>query len=334
MNKEILDLLEFYFGDSNLSRDQWLRIRVCNHPKRYIELKKLLTFNKVQRLRARFRDLQVAVENSSKLELDQTGAYVRRKIPFDPNIDFTQRIVYLENVAPNETIETIKEKLARFGKVTFVELDWFRVSRQNKGFSFVEFETEEMANKCIETINHEQKKLLESKEEGQVNEEELEPNPKLKSIHDLSLICLSKSAWLEQKKQIEKAMELKYNPYSERNSNVFKINKLKSHVNRNVLKEFFDWISDGNVKFIQMDKNQTDSAIVRLSENVSAQFILEEAQEHLQRIQEKEGGCFVLVEQELQEWLKQSQIDRENYKRLGYKEKKKIKKLHQTLNKK
>lgn len=83
---------EFYFGDPNLTKDKSMRTLISQHPKGYIPVEKLLTFNKINlimfendysNLKDKRKALMEAIKKSDLLKLNKTGSLVKRRIPFD-----------------------------------------------------------------------------------------------------------------------------------------------------------------------------------------------------------------------------------------------------------
>ena len=85
------DQLNFYLGDSNLSKDKFLRQKLQESTQ--LPLSLFLTFNRVKNILASEASadgansqsdlLQQAVKRSNMLKLSKCGKLVKRRIPFD-----------------------------------------------------------------------------------------------------------------------------------------------------------------------------------------------------------------------------------------------------------
>lgn len=150
--------IEFYFGDPNLKKDLHLRNLIAKHKKGYVDLKSLLTFNKISQLMAntrackledRMNNLRLAISSSQLLKLCKQRMRVKRVIPFNlelqkqPKIadDVDSRTIYLENLPPHTTLELLASVFSKYGQIILINLPRTDKSAGHKikGFSFVEF---------------------------------------------------------------------------------------------------------------------------------------------------------------------------------------------------
>jgi RNA recognition motif-containing protein len=60
--------------------------------------------------------------------------------------------VYVENLPPDTTHESLKAKFLEFGPVAYVSIPKFRNSSRVKGFAFVEFESKETVRKVLDSF--------------------------------------------------------------------------------------------------------------------------------------------------------------------------------------
>ena len=150
--------IEFYFGDPNLKRDRHLRELIAKHKKGYVELKTLLTFNRISHLFAnahvtkledKMASLRQAVSSSQILKICKQKLRVKRIIPFSQDTasqkevvdEVTTRTVYIENIPPHATVDIIARVFSKFGQLALVNVPKADHSShpKNKGFAFVEF---------------------------------------------------------------------------------------------------------------------------------------------------------------------------------------------------
>lgn len=169
----VRDQLNFYLGDSNLSKDKFLRQKLAEATQ--LPLTLFLTFNRVKRLLADQGDdalgvLRQAVQKSSMLKLSKCGKLVKRRLPFDLKSVDRQKVdkstVYVENFPDKLTIEEIAKIFSRAGEVRNITLPKFgkneaametdassAASNLSKGFCFIEFDSQESAAKAVLTLD-------------------------------------------------------------------------------------------------------------------------------------------------------------------------------------
>lgn len=151
--------LEFYFGDPNLSKDNFMRGLIAKNPKGYVELKTLLGFHKIgqilnahsiNKFEERLNSLRQAIKISEILKLCKQNLRVKRKIPFDmkhfQGQDFIEelnsRTIYIENIPLFANQELVAKVYAKYGRILHVGLpkEGENKKKKNKGFAFIEFE--------------------------------------------------------------------------------------------------------------------------------------------------------------------------------------------------
>ncbi len=74
--------MEFYFSDSNLSKDKFLRQEIKIAPEGYVDLNVFLKFNKIRQLTGDLVLIAKALKKSELLEVNQEKSHVRRKSEF------------------------------------------------------------------------------------------------------------------------------------------------------------------------------------------------------------------------------------------------------------
>ena len=80
----IVKLLEFYFSDSNLRDDKFLRKHLDSNNDGWVAINLLLTFKRLQELTTECHVVAESVKQSTLLELDPEGLKIRRKTPYVP----------------------------------------------------------------------------------------------------------------------------------------------------------------------------------------------------------------------------------------------------------
>ncbi|EKX39564.1 hypothetical protein GUITHDRAFT_114292 [Guillardia theta CCMP2712] len=155
---------QFYFGDSNLLKDRFLKEAIEKDDLGLVPIEVLKTFNKLKVLTdGNEETIRDAAKTSKELRVSEDGKRIGRLKPL-PRLDDTRpRTIYVEGIAPSSTHEEISSFMSKWGKVCYVSLPRFKDQDGNpgktKGFCFVEFEHVEEAKKAVGSIKEEQQKL-------------------------------------------------------------------------------------------------------------------------------------------------------------------------------
>jgi lupus La protein len=156
--------MEFYFSDSNLPRDQFLLTKVGGSKNNPVEIKILHTFKRMRHFQP-FEAIVEAMRESKILELCEDDTCVRRIDPLPASLDngpdpngiqvfedrAMPRSVYAKGFGEEKpsTQFDIENFFAQHGATNAVRLR--RSEDKNfKGSVFVEFDTEETAQKFLE----------------------------------------------------------------------------------------------------------------------------------------------------------------------------------------
>jgi La-related protein 7 len=167
--KTIVDQMDFYLGDANLSRSVFLKEKIstalCATFDTWIDLDIFLTFNKLAGILREYfgqaettDDLYHALNSISSdifevRQVAETGLrqVKRRKAMPTQNREVEEaRTLYVERLSPNVDIDTLKQVFDKFGPVNYISLPKFRHNGLPKGFAFVEFRSEDGLNKTLE----------------------------------------------------------------------------------------------------------------------------------------------------------------------------------------
>ncbi|XP_034119555.1 la-related protein 7 [Drosophila albomicans] len=146
----IRTLMEFYFGDANLSKDRFLRRYVEQDP--YVPLDIFLTFNKIKTLTQDVQQISRSLSNSQLLELDKSGLKVRRKTALPVQRDVNDKTLYVEALPRTATHDWLKEVFSRYGAVAYVSLPHYPGTRKIKEFAFIEFEKSSAVEKAVKAF--------------------------------------------------------------------------------------------------------------------------------------------------------------------------------------
>ncbi|KAL9648669.1 hypothetical protein ABK040_016298 [Willaertia magna] len=148
LDRKIREQVEFYFSDSNLPKDKFLRSLVANNPEGYVELKTIASFNRMKSLTTDMEVIVNAIKKSSMLEVDSEGKLVRRVTTLPDTDTSGNRTLHVKGLPTDEqlaNIDTVKDFFNKFGQVTCVRLRREK-GGQPKGSAFVEFDSESVVN--------------------------------------------------------------------------------------------------------------------------------------------------------------------------------------------
>lgn len=155
-NQKVLRQLEYYFSDSNLPKDRFLRKEMAKNEDQYVDVDVLLAFNKMKSLGATKEQVNAVVKNSALLSCDPDGEKIKRVTPLPKVSQFPNRAVFVmgwpsrtaDPDAKDPTIEEVTELFAPCGTVLDVNLR--RDSqRRFRGCMFIEMESPEAAERVV-----------------------------------------------------------------------------------------------------------------------------------------------------------------------------------------
>ncbi|KAF6004584.1 hypothetical protein F1559_004513 [Cyanidiococcus yangmingshanensis] len=135
LEEKLRTQVEFYFSDSNLPRDKFLRSRVEADPGGYVDLQLIVTFKRMREANATVATVAEAVAGSELVELSADKLRVRRKKPLPLEDTSKQRSIYVKGYKPGESpsaeprIEEVVALFEPFGKVLSVRMRRKKVHR-------------------------------------------------------------------------------------------------------------------------------------------------------------------------------------------------------------
>ena len=148
---KIVEQIEFYFSDSNLPRDKFLRETVEADPERYVDIALLLTFSRLRTLLSPFGSCEDGVsvacvaallEKSDFLTLSADRRRVRRTADLRPrevvDAEVELRSVYASPFPMTATIDDLTEFFSKHTKVLSIRLRRHLSSKDFKGSIFLE----------------------------------------------------------------------------------------------------------------------------------------------------------------------------------------------------
>jgi len=197
--------VEFYFSDSNLPRDKFLRAQIILNSEGFVPISVLLTFKRMQKYT--LENVVEALASSTLVQLNSDKTGVKRRSQDDLVEDTSiPRTIYVKGWPLQTTLEDVEKFFAPYGTVLSVRFR--RYDNKNKVFKgslFVEFATEEEAQSVlnikpqppISEINVDTKPAPKEGEPGPS-----EPAPAVGKRH---LLYLTKTEWVQEKhEQLQK----------------------------------------------------------------------------------------------------------------------------------
>jgi len=151
---KLLNQIEFYFSDSNLPRDKFLRETVENDPDGFVDIALLVTFSRVRSLLGSYGrhcdgDLVAAVagalDTSTLLTVSCDKQRVRRNSILRPraevDAEVEQRSLYVSPFPMDVTIDKLREFFSHHVEVLSIRLRRHALSKDFKGSIFIELES-------------------------------------------------------------------------------------------------------------------------------------------------------------------------------------------------
>ncbi|XP_043198956.1 la-related protein 7-like [Amphibalanus amphitrite] len=143
----IMNQMEFYFSDANLTRDKYLRSLM--EKDKFIPLSEFVKFARIRSLSASLDDLVHALSGSQFLQLSSDGSAVCRRSPFVFKEDAELCTIYVESIPRSSGREALRRTFSAYGTVDSISLPTHRATGHHRGFGFVQFRTPNMANNAL-----------------------------------------------------------------------------------------------------------------------------------------------------------------------------------------
>eukprot|EP00123_Amoebidium_parasiticum_P012433 comp21351_c0_seq1/m.29292 comp21351_c0_seq1/g.29292 ORF comp21351_c0_seq1/g.29292 comp21351_c0_seq1/m.29292 type:complete len:445 (-) comp21351_c0_seq1:509-1843(-) len=144
LDERIVRQVEFYFGDSNLGKDRFMKHEIDQAKDGWIPVAVIGNFNKMKVLTTDTDRILRALKNSTLVEVSKEKKAIRRRVPFVQPANVDDRTIYAENLPPGCDHDMLQKIFAQYGDVTYVSLPRFE-NRVIKGFAFIEFATPDEA---------------------------------------------------------------------------------------------------------------------------------------------------------------------------------------------
>nr|CAH7718954.1 unnamed protein product [Callosobruchus chinensis] len=121
---KIVQQVEFYFSDANITKDAFLLKHVKRNKEGYVSLKLISSFKRVKHLTKDWRVVAHALSRSTKLEINEAGTKLRRLEPL-PQYDETtpsRTIVAVHMPIDKPTIENVAELFKSCGEIALIRI--------------------------------------------------------------------------------------------------------------------------------------------------------------------------------------------------------------------
>lgn len=120
--QKVLEQVEFYFSDANVTKDKELAKQIRRNDMGYVSIKWITSFRKIQALTQEWKAVSKVLLSSTELKVSQDRKMVRRKHPIPKKNDaFADKTVMASKLDLKEkSVECVKSYFSMFGKVTLV----------------------------------------------------------------------------------------------------------------------------------------------------------------------------------------------------------------------
>lgn len=121
---KIVQQVEFYFSDANITKDAFLLKHVKRNKEGYVSLKLISSFKRVKHLTKDWRVVAHALSRSQKLEINEAGTKLRRVDPL-PQYDETtpsRTVVAVHMPIEKPTIENVAELFKSCGEIALIRI--------------------------------------------------------------------------------------------------------------------------------------------------------------------------------------------------------------------
>lgn len=121
---KIVQQVEFYFSDANITKDAFLLKHVKRNKEGYVSLKLISSFKRVKHITKDWRVVAHALSRSQKLEINEAGTKLRR-VDALPQYDETtpsRTVVAVHMPIDKPTIENVAELFKRCGEIALIRI--------------------------------------------------------------------------------------------------------------------------------------------------------------------------------------------------------------------
>lgn len=157
--KQLTEQMEFYFSPANLSKDKFMSELIAKDP--FIDIETFFKFNKIRSLTMDNSLLRKSIKKSSLIHLSEDETKVSLKQPIQEKNDECECTIYIESLPAHVTHEWVRKVFTQYGVIDYVSIPRYKHSGRPKGFAFVEFQTQQMAQLALEAFGVKDKEIIE-----------------------------------------------------------------------------------------------------------------------------------------------------------------------------
>lgn len=151
---KIREQMEFYFSDSNLAKDRFMKNLIQSSENGYVDMETFLTFKKISSLTKDVIQIRKALSHSDFFELNEDKTKVKRKTPIQELKDLDEKTVYVECLPKTADHQWLRKLFSPCGNITYISIPKFKSTGDKKGFAFVEFDSVEAAKRACQELNN------------------------------------------------------------------------------------------------------------------------------------------------------------------------------------
>jgi lupus La protein len=252
---KILKQVEFYFSDSNLPKDKFLKGLVDKDPEGWVELSVIGSFARMKQLTTDNAVVVEALKDSKLVQVSEDGTKVKRTTPLPENTDSLPRSSYAKGIPADATLDAVEEfftsKLEGEEKLACVRMRRMK-DKTFKGSVFLEFDSKATAERVAALsltfpgteaalLMMTKQAYLDMKKEEHKNDKKKDASKKRKAEDD------------EEEKEVEFTKGL-----------IVHLSGLTAEASRETIKEAFEGV-DCKVAFVEYSRGQSEG-YVRLHE--------------------------------------------------------------------
>jgi len=149
-SQKILKQVEFWFSDSNMPRDKFLK-ETSEKDDGWVPISVLMTFKRMQSLTTDPKEVVAACKDSTEVVVSEDETKVKRTRPLPADYDAKKRSVFVKHFPEEEAgkvdVDTITAFFAQYGTVCSVRLQRKQGVFQKR--AIVEFQTQEDRDKIV-----------------------------------------------------------------------------------------------------------------------------------------------------------------------------------------
>eukprot|EP01134_Creolimax_fragrantissima_P004524 CFRG4524T1 len=284
--------VEFYFSDSNVSRDKFLKEKIGETPEGWVDLSVIGSFKRMKSLTTELTDITEALKtaNADLIVLSEDGLKVKRVAPIPTEYDARSRTMYAKGFPTTMTIDEYMTFWNAIGQVNAVRIRK-TMKRDQKPSCFVEFKSEDEMKRVL-ALN------LEHVHEGTATQ--LVTKSQQQYTTDKTAELAAKGIVRGEKKdnkEKSKTEEPELVWSVEVPGAIFRISNLPAEITFKEIKSKVEGLNAGSVAFVEFQQGSTECE-VRMKESTAAKCIEAIKEQKCEFNSEESPAVYTLVEGE------------------------------------